>query len=48
MADSMRDIMNPGAAVRDAGFPNAPDDWSPASAEAVAAGDGLALSDDHW
>jgi tRNA 2-thiouridine synthesizing protein E len=48
MADSMREIMNPGASLRDPDFPNAPDDWSPASAEAVAAADGIALNEDHW
>lgn len=48
MAQSMSEIMNPGAVSRDPGFPNAPDDWSPGTAKAVAAQDGLELTEDHW
>jgi tRNA 2-thiouridine synthesizing protein E len=44
----MQDIMNPGAAARDPDFPDAPNDWTPASAEATAAAEGIELTDDHW
>jgi len=29
-------------------FPHAPEDWSPAVAEEVAANEGLELTEDHW
>lgn len=48
MADSMSEIMNPGAVQKDADFPDAPQDWSRAEAEATAKDDGLALGPDHW
>lgn len=48
MAESMREIMNPGAAQREPGFPNAPDDWSPDQAATVAAQEGIELTEDHW
>ena len=46
MADSMNDIMHPGD--KDPDFPNAPGDWSPKTAQAVASGEGLQPGDDHW
>jgi tRNA 2-thiouridine synthesizing protein E len=48
MAQTMSDIMNPGAANHDPNFPDAPADWSRATAEAVAQTDGIALGPDHW
>ena len=48
MPQTMRDIMNPGAVTHDPNFPDAPEDWARANAEAVADGDGLTLGDDHW
>lgn len=33
---------------RDPGFPDAPEDWSPASAREAAVADGLDLTDTHW
>jgi tRNA 2-thiouridine synthesizing protein E len=48
MAETMQDIMNPGANARDPDFPDAPADWSRASAEATAETEGLTLTDDHW
>ena len=47
MAESMNDILHPHQ-IKDPDFPNAPEDWSPAAAEAVAAGEGLQLGADHW
>jgi len=48
MADSMREIMNPGATGKDGDFPHAPDDWNRAAAEAAADADGITLTDHHW
>lgn len=48
MAETMRDIMNPGATTHDPRFPQAPADWSPADAEQQASSEGLTLSDDIW
>ena len=48
MADSMNEIMNPGAVQRDKDFPHAPEDWSRATAESAARADGIELSADHW
>jgi TusE/DsrC/DsvC family sulfur relay protein len=49
MAQTMSDILNPSAAAtRDPDFPNAPADWSRATAESVAKSDGIALGPDHW
>lgn len=48
MAETMSDIMNPGAANRDPDFPNAPADWSRATAETLAQTDGMALASAHW
>lgn len=48
MAENMNEIMNPGAVRRDEDFPNAPDDWSRATAETAASADGIELTDDHW
>lgn len=48
MAQTMQDIMNPGAAVSDVEFPHAPDDWTRSTAETIAAADHLTLGDDHW
>lgn len=48
MAKTMSEIMNPDAYAPDPSFPNAPQDWTRASAEAVAKAEGIALTDDHW
>lgn len=48
MAETMQDIMNPGAAQQDPQFPNAPRDWSQADAKRLAGDEGLNLGDDHW
>ncbi|KAA6187946.1 TusE/DsrC/DsvC family sulfur relay protein [Thiohalocapsa marina] len=48
MADTMQEIMNPGAVVRDPDFPQAPDAWTPQAATAAAAADGVELTPDHW
>ena len=48
MAETMQDIMNPGAANHDPRFPQAPADWSPDDAERQARSEGLALNDDLW
>lgn len=48
MAETMNQIMNPGAHLRNPAFPHAPDDWSPETAETVATAGGLSLNDDHW
>ncbi len=48
MAETMQDIMNPGARSQDPDFPNAPGDWSRASAQATAKDEGIELTDDHW
>lgn len=48
MAETMQEILNPGAATRDADFPDAPDDWTRESAVATAAAEEIDLSDDHW
>ena len=48
MAETMSEILNPGAVNRDPDFPHAPPDWTSASAEAAAAQDGISLSEDHW
>ncbi|MBK5931812.1 TusE/DsrC/DsvC family sulfur relay protein [Halochromatium salexigens] len=48
MAETMRDIMNPGANNHDPRFPQAPGDWATADAEQQAVEEGLSLSDDHW
>ncbi|NCA70103.1 MAG: TusE/DsrC/DsvC family sulfur relay protein [Sphingobacteriia bacterium] len=48
MADSMSEIMNPGAVVRDPEFPNAPQDWTREQATAAAHADGITLTADHW
>ncbi|MFW6258658.1 MAG: TusE/DsrC/DsvC family sulfur relay protein [Halochromatium sp.] len=48
MAETMRDIMNPGANDHDTRFPQAPEDWTTADAEQRAAEEGLSLNDDHW
>lgn len=45
---TMQDIMNPNAVLRDPAFPHAPADWNRDHAAAVALADGLNLSDDHW
>lgn len=49
MADSMKEILNPGA-VRKASsaFPHAPDDWDDAVAKQVADQERLPLQDHHW
>ncbi len=45
----MYDILHPGAgAALDPDFRDAPDDWTPARARALAAESGLRLTDDHW
>lgn len=49
MAESMRDIMNPGlAAAPNPTFPHAPEDWRTTDAEVAAGAEGLTLGDDHW
>lgn len=48
MAQTMRDILNPGAAVADPDFPQAPADWTRASAEVAARADRIDLEPDHW
>ncbi|MCG6985663.1 MAG: TusE/DsrC/DsvC family sulfur relay protein [Thiocapsa sp.] len=48
MAQSMGEIMNPGAVVRDPEFPDAPEDWTREHAEAAAQADGISLTQDHW
>ena len=48
MAETMSDILNPGAHPQDPEFPQAPSDWTRASAEAAAQSDGVQLTDDHW
>ena len=48
MAQSMQEIMNPGAVHLDAEFPDAPSDWSRETAEAAARADNMELTDDHW
>lgn len=48
MADTMTDILNPGATSRDPDFPHAPADWARSAAEQAARGDGIALGPDHW
>lgn len=49
MAESMKDIMNPGiGAETKKKFPHAPEDWSEAAAVAAASEDGIELGDDHW
>jgi tRNA 2-thiouridine synthesizing protein E len=49
MADSMKEILNPGA-VRKASsaFPHAPEDWDEAAAHQVADLEDLTLEDHHW
>jgi tRNA 2-thiouridine synthesizing protein E len=44
----MGEIMNPGSVVRDAEFPDAPEDWTREQAVAAAQADAVTLSDDHW
>lgn len=48
MAQTMSDILNPGARANDPSFPHSPGDWSRATAEATAQADGIQLTDDHW
>jgi tRNA 2-thiouridine synthesizing protein E len=49
MVESISSYLNPGKKnVNDPMFPNAPEGWTRATAEAVAAGDGLSLKEDHW
>lgn len=48
MADSMSEIMNPSAVVRDPDFPNAPEDWTREHAVAAAHADEITLTPDHW
>jgi tRNA 2-thiouridine synthesizing protein E len=49
MADSMRDILNPGlATAADPSFPHAPEDWSPKDGQATASAEGLELGERHW
>ena len=49
MAESMRDILNPGlAAGSDPAFPHAPEDWRSSDAEDAARAEGLELGDGHW
>lgn len=48
MAETMRDILNPGAANHDPRFPQAPADWSPDDAARLASDEGVSLNDDIW
>jgi tRNA 2-thiouridine synthesizing protein E len=48
MAETMQEIMNPGASTNDPRFPKAPNDWSTQDAERQASEEGLTLTDDHW
>jgi tRNA 2-thiouridine synthesizing protein E len=48
MAETMQDILNPGANAHDPDFPDAPADWTRAGAEATAEAEGLGLTEDHW
>lgn len=48
MAETMQDILNPGAQARDPDFPDAPADWTRARAETTAKDEGIELTDDHW
>ncbi|MBK1629367.1 sulfite reductase [Thiohalocapsa halophila] len=48
MAETMQDILNPGARTHDPDFPDAPADWTSASAAATAKDEGITLTDDHW
>lgn len=48
MAESMQEVLNPGAVRRDPDFPHAPPDWSRETAEQVAGREGLRLTDEHW
>lgn len=49
MADSMKEILNPGAARKaSSAFPHAPDEWDEAAATEVASKEGLSLKDHHW
>ena len=48
MAQTMADILNPGAATRDPDFPHAPPEWSRSSAEEAARADRIDLGSDHW
>lgn len=49
MADSMKEIMNPGAVRRASpAFPHAPDEWDEAVARQVADLEHLSLDDYHW
>ena len=49
MADSMKEILNPGAAHKaPPAFPHAPAEWDETVAIEVAASEGLSLGDPHW
>jgi len=49
LATKINDFVNPGAcAQRDPTFPDAPDGWTTADAEAIAGQAGLSLTDEHW
>jgi tRNA 2-thiouridine synthesizing protein E len=48
MADSMNEILNPGAVQSDPDFPHAPQTWSRDLATAAARADGIVLGPDHW
>lgn len=48
MAQTMADIMNPGAQPHDPSFPHAPAGWSRDDAVAAAKDEALDLADEHW
>jgi len=48
MAESMQEVLNPGAVKRDPAFPHAPLDWTRDVAQRVAAAEGIELTDEHW
>lgn len=49
MADSMKEILNPGAARKASpSFPHAPAEWDETAATEAAGKEGLSLNDHHW
>jgi TusE/DsrC/DsvC family sulfur relay protein len=48
VAQTMSDILNPGATPRDPDFPAAPAGWTRATAEAIAGAEGLTMDADRW
>ena len=49
MAETMNEVMHPNLeSEKDPAFPNAPEGWTRASAQAVAKEEGIELEEDHW